>query len=73
MNGCVSVMIIGLAVFSTGCASDWKPAVSLGMSPRTIKARVKIEPFIDQSPKTTRKVIATNGATLVGELAADVD
>ncbi len=66
-------MIAGISFLAAGCASDkYKPAVSLGMSPQTIKASVKLEPFIDQSPESDKKVINSATVTLEGELASDV-
>jgi hypothetical protein len=67
-----------IASFTTGCQSiSYKPGTSLGMSSQTIKANVKLETFIDQSPASDKSskfagVSACEPGTLDGELATDV-
>ncbi len=67
-----------IAFLATGCTSiNYKPAVSLGMSPQTIKANVKLDTFTDQSPQDDKSskafgLSACEPGTLEGELAVDV-
>lgn len=67
-----------LAISITGCASiSYKPAVSLGESPKTIKAKVKIDTFVDKTPADDRDskvggVSATAPGTLAGGLDSEV-
>ena len=67
-----------LAALASGCQSmNYKPAVSLGIAPRTVKANVQIQQFVDRSPNSD-----TNGkfagfsvreqGTLEGELTSDI-
>jgi hypothetical protein len=75
-----SLYLAGLFIISlvTGCASiSYKPSLSLGPSPQTIKANVKIETFADESPASDKNakafgVSACESNTLQGELAQDV-
>lgn len=64
------------ALLATGCTSiNYRPAVSLGESPQTIKATVKLEPFVDLSPpedKSKQGVSVCAPGTLEGDLATDV-
>jgi hypothetical protein len=72
------VAVAFIAFLATGCTPiNYKPAVSLGTSPQTIKANVKLETFIDQSPQDDKGskafgMSACEPGTLEGELAADV-
>jgi len=66
------------AVALSGCMTiSYKPSVSLGESPRTIKARVQIDKFIDQSPAEDKDakamgVSCTAPGTLAGALESEV-
>jgi len=70
--------LLAISLLATGCASiSYKPSVSLGTSPQTIKASVKIETFADQSPAEDKEtkafgVSACEPTTLQGELAPDI-
>ena len=72
------IALLAISLLATGCASiSYKPSVSLGTSPQTIKANVKIETFADQSPAEDKEtkafgVSACEPTTLQGELAPDV-
>lgn len=67
-----------IAFLATGCASiNYRPVVSLGTSPKTIKANVKLETFVDVSPPSDKSSCFTGFSTcepgtLEGELASDV-
>jgi hypothetical protein len=73
------ITVIGLLAFvATGCTSvNYKPSVSLGMSPKTIKGSVKLETFVDASPSGDKSSVAfgvstCEPGTLEGELVSDV-
>ncbi|HUE37587.1 MAG TPA: hypothetical protein VMO20_09365, partial [Candidatus Acidoferrum sp.] len=63
---------------STGCTSiSYKPEISLGESPRTIHASVKLNQFVDKCPKDDESdqplgISACAPGTLQGDLATDV-
>ncbi|MFZ1073127.1 MAG: hypothetical protein WAO21_06785 [Verrucomicrobiia bacterium] len=67
-----------IAFLAAGCASiNYRPAVSLGISPNTIKANVKLETFVDASPQSDKSHVfaglsTCEPGTLEGELASDV-
>lgn len=69
---------IGVILALTSCQSiSYKPSLSLGESPRTIGARVKIETFVDDSPvqdkaKKAGGTSATAPGTLQGNLGTEV-
>lgn len=71
-------MMVFVAILSTGCLSiNYKPAVSLGTSPKTIKANVKLETFTDLTPAEDKSSVFTGTSacepgTLEGDLASDV-
>jgi hypothetical protein len=71
--------IIGfIALLASGCASiNYRPVVSLGISPKTIKANVKLDTFVDASPASDKSSCISGFSTcepgtLEGELAPDV-
>jgi hypothetical protein len=72
------VAAVFIVVLATGCSSmSYKPAVSLGISPQTIKANVQLETFVDQSPQSDKEgefsgFSACEPGTLEGDLATDV-
>jgi len=76
-----TVLLVGLGLgllLTPGCTPiSYKPSLSLGESPTTVKCRVQIETFKDESPTADRgsKVAgtsATEPGTLAGDLAVEV-
>lgn len=74
-----SILICVVSVFAlTGCMTvSYKPQVSLPESPRTIKAKVRIETLVDKSPEEDKSDAIMGGSatavgTLSGELGAEV-
>lgn len=76
---CINSLLACLAIsLGSGCASiNYKPSVSLGTSPKTIKANVQLETFADASPQSDKSHVLSGFSTcepgtLEGELASDV-
>ena len=74
----LALIMLTFALSITGCASiSYKPSVSLGESPKTIKAKVKIDTFVDKSPTDDKDskvggVSATAPGTLAGNLDSEI-
>jgi hypothetical protein len=74
----ILVLLSGLVFTMVGCqAISYKPSVTLNHSPKTIKARVSISKFVDQTPSEDRDskvfgVSFTEPGTLEVDLATGV-
>ena len=76
MNKILLALALSVLVVSiTGCASiSYKPAISLGESPKTIKAKVKIDTFVDKTPADDKDAkVGGVSATAPGTLASSLD
>lgn len=74
----VLVLLSGLLFMAFGCASiSYKPSVSLDQSPTTIKARVSVSKFVDETPSDDRDskiggVSVAEPGTVEGDLATGI-
>jgi hypothetical protein len=67
--------LIVTAFLISGCMSvSYKPAVSLGESPRTVNANARLEKFVDRSPASDQDTkFGGASATAPGTLAGDLE